>query len=87
MRNVRPSMKKNCLFLYGEDFEILMRTLFGEETETEYALEGSGVNLYCGEEDISDDDIIEELSKYFDVEVTSFHTDCYETVGVWVVYK
>ena len=90
MKNVNPYMKKTCIYLRGDDFEKLMRKIFGDEIEIEWALEGSGVSIYrtntATNEDINDYDIIKELSKYFDTTVLSFHTDCYESVGVWIVY-
>ena len=33
------------------------------------------------------EDMLETLSKYFDVDVTSFHSDNCEYVGVWICYK
>lgn len=79
--------KKTCLFYRGDEFEDIIAAIFGDDAEVEYALEGSGISVYDDEMDIDDELIVEKLSEYFDVHVTSFHTDCYDDVGVWIVYK
>lgn len=87
MKNVTKEMQKKCLFIRGDKFADIIKRMFGEEAETEFVLEGSGVNIYHPELDYGDDDVVVGLSEYFDLPVTSFHTDCYDDVGVWIIYK
>ena len=90
MRNVRESQLKKCIFIEGDEFTELIQSFYPEVQQSaslivDYTLEG--IDIYSDEIEINTDDIIRFLSEYFDVEVTSFHMDDCEYVGVWVAYK
>jgi hypothetical protein len=90
MKNVRESQLKKCIFIEGDEFTELIRSFYPEirpqgRLIVDYTLEG--IDIYSDEIEINTDDIIRLLSKHFDVEVTSFHIDDCEYVGVWVAYK
>ena len=86
MKNVRENQLKKCIFLEAEEFNSIIRQAFGNNVNIEYSLEGVGI--YTDDSEISFEEIAEALESYFDVyEVTSFHIDDCDYVGVWVVYK
>lgn len=85
MKNVRESQLKKCIFMETEEFDIIIKEVFGEEYEANFSLEGIDV---CSEDNgLSCEEINEGLSKYFDVEVTSTHIDDCDYIGVWICYK
>ena len=90
MKNVRETQLKKCIFIEGDEFTELIRSFYPEVQPrgrliVDYTLEG--IDIYSDEVEINTDDIIRLLSEHFDVEVTSFHMDDCEYVGVWVAYK
>ena len=85
MRNITKNQLKKAIFMRLCDFE----------TTIENAIPGVMVS-YCeellfydrmDEKNVEQDEIYDALSKYFKVTVTSVHTDNFEDVGVWIVYK
>ncbi len=88
MKNVRENQLKKCIFMETEDFEEVFVNVFGEydEDTNEVDVEFDTVDgiYFCG---ISNEDVYTELSKYFDVNVTSIHIDDFDTIGVWICYK
>jgi uncharacterized pyridoxamine 5'-phosphate oxidase family protein len=89
MKNVRDSQIKKCFFFTEEEFKEIFVELFGEydEDTNEVDIEIDLIEgiYFCG---ISNQDVYTKLSEYFDVEVTSVHSDsCQECIGIWIVYK
>ena len=89
MKNVKENQLKKCIFMELETFtdmiEKITDGLLTVECEDGIYMTNSqkagDTNTWWNE------DILETLSKHFDVEVTSLHSDNYEDVGVWICYK
>ena len=87
MKNVRENQLKKCIFMEAEEFKKVFVDVFGEydedtnEIDVEFDLDGI---YFCA---ISNEDVYTELSKYFDVNITSIHIDDCECVGVWICYR
>lgn len=89
MKNVRENQLKKCIFMELYEFASLVERLTDGLQTVEYE---DGVYLISTDKaDETDtywnEDMTETLSNYFDVEVTSFHSDSCEYVGVWICYK
>lgn len=79
MRNVREEQLKKAIFMENTEFFELAREFNLELDEDEYVGE---ILRYGGE-----DEVIEAFSKYYDVNITSIHSDTFDCAGVWLVYK
>ena len=87
MQNVRKDQLKKCIFLTVDEFRQAVKEFFGEDTMVEIDLEGV-ITIETYEDPVYTEEVWTGLAKYFGVsEVTSVHTDCYEPMGVWIVYK
>ena len=89
MKNVRESQLKKCIFVELEAFTDIIEEITDGLLTVEYE---DGVYMTHSQKAADTDtwwneDILETLSKYFDVKVTSFHSDSCEYVGVWICYK
>lgn len=89
MKNVRETQLKKCIFMTLEEFEELINTLTNglKEVKFEFSVYITDSNKADDEETYWQEDICVTLSKYFDVEVTSFHSDDCEYPCVWICYK
>lgn len=85
MRNVTKNQLKKAIFMRLSDFEGVVEKAI-PDVQVSYCEE---TLFYDAEPDrtVEKDEIYEALSKYFDVYVTSVHTDGYEDVGVWIMYQ
>lgn len=89
MKNVRESQLKKCIFMELDEFTNLIEEITDGLQTVEYE-DGIYMTSTQKAEDINtwwNEDILETLSKYFNVEVTSFHSDNCEYIGVWICYK
>lgn len=89
MKNVRENQLKKCIFMELDEFTRLVENLTDGLQTVEYE---DGVYLISTDKADETDTYWNEamtktLSNYFDVEVTSFHSDSCEYVGVWICYK
>ena len=83
---LNPQTEKKCIFLTSDDFEYALDEALGTDINVEYELDG--ITISDEDDCIDTDKVREALAKYFEVrEVTSFHIDDCEEVGVWIVYK
>lgn len=88
MKNVKEWQKKTCIFMETEEFDDIIRYLFGKEVETEYSLEGIWIGYQNGDAWIDEAEIESGLAEFFDVkEVTSIHIDDWDPMGVWICYR
>lgn len=86
MKNVNSGQIKKCIFKELEEFKQDITTFFGNDTTVEY--DGDEIIIEANEDALYTIEIFSGLAKYYDVkEITSIHTDNYEVVGVWIVYK
>lgn len=85
MRNLTKNQLKKAIFMRLSDFEDVVEKAI-PDVKVSYCEEAL---FYDAEPDrtVEKDEIYEALSEYFDVYVTSIHTDGYEDVGVWIVYQ
>lgn len=89
MKNVKEKQLKKCIFMSLDEFTRLVEDLTDGLQTVEYEDGVYLINTTKAEETDTfwKKNITETLSKYFDVEVTSFHSDSCEYVGVWICYK
>ena len=90
MKNVKESQLKRCIFMVLDEYSELILNLTDGLLEVEHEVDG----LYHDHTEKADntdtywnEDLLVTLSKHFDVEVTSVHSDCCEMPGVWICYK
>lgn len=85
MKNITKEQLRKSIFMRLSDFEEVI----------ENAIPGIQIS-YCeeilfyntdGGRTVEQKEIYDELSKYFDVYVTSVHADSNDDVGVWIIYK
>lgn len=87
MKNIVSTDIVNCIVKSSEDYEMIIKSIYGEEATVEFSSEGIYVG-YMNDADNTIDDIYERLAEYFDVaEVTSIHTDANSEFSVWICYK
>lgn len=89
MKNVRESQLKKCIFMELDVFTKLIEDITDGLLTVEYE-DGIYTTSTQKAEDTDtwwNENILETLSKHFDVEVTSLHSDNCEYVGVWICYK
>ncbi len=79
MKNVREYQLKKCIFMDYDMFKREANMIFGNNVVVECDYEG--ISIDC------DGDILEKLSEYYGVEVTSIHIDDCEVIGVWIAYR
>lgn len=84
MKNVKDYQLKKCIFMETEEFNGIIKTVFGNEFEADFGLDG--ISVWSRAEGLSEKEINEGLSKYFDVTVTSVHVDDFDDIGVWICY-
>ena len=90
MKNVRENQLKKCIFMELDEFKNLVNRVTDGLKQVEYELDGI---YYEDTEKAEETDIYwnkymnETLSEYFDVEVTSVHTDDCDVIGVWICYR
>ena len=90
MKNVREANLKKCIFLTTDEFESIIKSLFGYSTNITYEMDGMTIHeVNDGTDDAIDTNLLHDrLAKYFDVEkITSIHIDDCEKTRVWIVYK
>lgn len=79
MKNVRETQLKKCIFKEYDEFKRDIVMALGKDTTVECDYEG--ISIDC------DENVLDVLSKYYDVEVTSIHIDDCDIIGVWIVYR
>ena len=84
MKNVKDCQLKKCIFMETEEFNRIIKTVFGNEFEADFGLEG--ISVWSKAEGLSEKEINEGLSDYFDVTVTSVHADDFDDMGIWICY-
>lgn len=84
MKNVRKNQLKKCIFVELEEFEEVVKEAVGNDVEVEC---DEGLYFETDEDIVSTEKVLEGLSEYYDVEVTSVHADDCDVIGIWVCYK
>lgn len=90
MKNTDKYSLKKCIFMTLDSFKELVLELTNGLKKVQYELDG----IYFEDTDEAEESetywneyMTDTLSKYFDVQVTSIHTDDCEVLGVWICYK
>ena len=65
MKNVKDYQLKKCIFMETEEFDRIIKTVFGNNYEAEFSLDG--IDVSSDEDGLTCEEINEGLSKYFDV--------------------
>ena len=84
VKHVRPTQMRSAFIFETDHFTNILKKLFGTTIAVEYALDG--ITVTTDDDIIEDEEIVEKLSEFFDVVVTSFHQDDCECPLVWVIY-
>ena len=89
MKNIKDYQLKKCIFMELDVFTRIIEKITDGLLTVEYE---NGVYITHSQKAANTDtwrneDILKTLSRYFDVNVTSFHSDSCECVGVWICYK
>ena len=95
MQNIKANQLQKAIVLSKDEFVEILRDLFGEATNC--SIDYDSIYIYIGEitdgwdddghEDLAVEEVCEALSKFFDVEVTSYHADSAEYTEIWIAYK
>lgn len=89
--HVRPNQTCTCICKDSDEFDRDLRMIYGTKVITDYSMDGLsvGVTNARGEDEyIIDEQLCKDLSKFYNVRVTSVHIDDNEyPIGVWIVYK
>lgn len=84
MKNVTQKQLKCTIFMCYEEFKDLVKKLCGNEAYV--GIDSYGLD-FAGPEGDSHA-VIEALSEYYDIHITSIHADdCEEQPGVWICFK
>ncbi|MBQ7818527.1 MAG: hypothetical protein IJ341_02400 [Bacteroidales bacterium] len=88
MKNINPNQLKTCIYLSSEELEEILSEIYEQKISVHIALDGPWYESENADLDIDNNDVINELSDYFDVEGISIHSDDgFEHPGIWIVYK
>lgn len=88
MKNIREYQLKKCIFMSSDEYERIIKEIFGQNIDVEFTLDGMIIGELDDENEIYWDEIASNLARYFDVkEVTSVHMDDIDAIGVWICYK
>lgn len=93
MRNAENFLKRTCIALDMEDYANLIEKLTNNKVTAEVEYQEGIINYVPTEEaeyddvNITNDDINNMLSEYFDVKVSSVHADGFDLPYAWIVYK
>lgn len=90
MKNVSKNELKKCIYKEYDDFKAIIEEITNGLLTCDFDSDGLTTIASDEAEDtgkIWDGNILTALSKYFDAEVTSFHADDDEFVGIWICYK
>lgn len=79
-RTIKKYIVKNFI-----DFKNDVRTALGNDVEI--ICDFYGIYFECNEECLYSEEILNGMSKYYNVEVTSIHIDNTENIGVYIEYK
>lgn len=86
MKNVNKNELKTAICIELDRFRRLIAELSDNDIKVDYDFE-FGISYETDSIDDPDTFVIHKLTEYFDVNVTSIHTDDYDPIGVWIVYK
>lgn len=89
MKNIKENQLKKCIFMTFDEFKSVIEEITTGLCTVEYEY-----GVYLVDTDIAletyttwEENILETLSKHFDVEVTSYHSDSCDVIGVWICYR
>lgn len=88
MQNVTEYEQKTCIFKMLDDFEHDLAAATHNAVKTNCDLEGISFESKLNEDaDIDHAWILQKLSEFYDVHITSIHIDDCDMIGVWICYK
>ena len=91
MKNVKENQLKKCIIMAFDEYNKLIHDITDGLQKVEYEcgiLWHDHTDKAETTETYHNEDINETLSKYFDIKVTSVHTDSHHgCLGVWICYK
>lgn len=96
MKNAENFLKRTCIALDMEDYAHIIEKLTDNRVTAEVDYQEGRIYYNPTEEaendgvdyvEITDEQVNNMLSEYFDVKVTSVHADGFDTPYAWIVYK
>ena len=88
IKNAYDHELKTAICISIPRFNSIIANISNNEVNAEYSLDGIWFNSDTIESAYEAEQfIIDKLSDYFGVKVTSIHMDDCETSGIWIVYK
>ena len=89
MRNVKENQLKKCIFVGFDEFKSIVESLTDglKTVKYEFGIYYDDTEKATESDTYWNEDIKDTLSKYFDVTVTSCHSDDAEYIGVWICYE
>lgn len=89
LRNLMKRYHKDCMCIPCTEFENIICELFNEEVGINYDLEDSGWYPTSDDDDkeVTEEDVIEKLEEFFDIKISSIHTDAYSPCCFWIAYE
>lgn len=87
MKNIKQKQLQSCIVVTFRRFRQIIQKLYNNELEVYNAYKG--LSFYSRKQPMPDNkEICKALSDYFDVSVTSFHSDDEEPgTRVWIAYQ
>lgn len=87
MKNVNKDSVYKGIFKSWEDFSADVVKAFGEDVKVDYSYTSDEVILVNADGDMNKEEVLKQLSAYYDVEVYSVHVDGVDCVNVWIMSK
>ena len=89
MKNVLERQLRRCILMPFDDFKNLTEELTNgvDTAHDEFEMYISETSKAIESKTYWDKEMIDTLSEYFGVTVTSFHSDNFSPCGVWICFK
>lgn len=88
IKHVKDYDLKKCIFKDLERFEEDVKEAIGKNATVEYVDSISGIEIHQNGRSLSTNEVTEALKRYYNVhQVTSYHADDCDVIGVWISYK
>ena len=84
--NASPYVKRKCLVLSMEEFNVDLQSIYGPNFTLEYE-EGYEISLIVEDTEIEWFKVLDALSKYYNCNVTTIHTVYSDEIEVWICYR
>lgn len=84
-KNVKKNQLKKCIFKELDEFKQDVSEALGNDVKVIGNYDG--ISFEYNDECLYTEEVLCGMSKYYDVNVISIHTDHCELIGIWIVYE